>query len=146
MIIICHQMINNSIRELRVMGNVIWKIINLFVEGIVIKWMSNSAVKCVLIFVKMCRLRLKFGCKLQILWEIKVVNSLILLSSINCYWNMSFSIWYLWTKYSQMGTHCILKVEKATKASFTGFFSCYLSPNVPHGQDCIKTQAYDIKI
>ena len=144
MIIICHQMINNSIRELRVMGSVTWKIINVFVEGIVIKWMSNSAVKCVLIFVKTCGLRLKFGCK--IFWEIKVVNSLILLSSINCHWNLSFSMWYLWTKYSQMGNHYILKVEKATTASFTGFFSCYLSPNVPHGQDCIKTQAYGIKI
>ena len=33
------------------------------------------------------------------------------------------------------------KLEKATKASFTGFFSCYLFPKVPHGQDCIKTQA-----
>ena len=144
MIIICHQMINNSIRELRVMGSVTWKIINVFVEGIVIKWMSNSAVKCVLIFVKTCGLRLKFGCK--IFWEIKVVNSLILLSSINCHWNLSFSMWYLWIKYSQMGNHCTLKVEKATTASFTGFFSCYLSPNVPHGQDCIKTQAYGIKI
>ena len=144
MIIICHQMINNSIRELIVMGSVTWKIINVFVEGIVIKWMSNSAVKCVLIFVKTCGLRLKFGCK--IFREIKVVNSLILLSSINCHWNLSFSMWYLWTKYSQMGNHCILKVEKATTASFTGFFSCYLSPNVPHGQDCIKTQAYGIKI
>ena len=56
MIIICHQIINNSIRELRVMGSVIWKMINVFVEGIFIEWMSNSAVKCVLILVKMCRL------------------------------------------------------------------------------------------
>ena len=58
MIIICHQFVNISIRELRVMGSVIWKMINVFVEGILIKWTSNSAVKCVLIFVKMCRLRL----------------------------------------------------------------------------------------
>ena len=56
MIIICHQFVN-SIRELRVMGSVIWKMINVFVESILIKWMRNSAVKCVLIFVKMCRLR-----------------------------------------------------------------------------------------
>ena len=56
MIIICHQFVN-SIRELRVMGSVIWKMINVFVVGILIKWTRNSAVKCVLIFVKMCRLR-----------------------------------------------------------------------------------------
>ena len=56
MIIICPQFVN-SIRELRVMGSVICKMINVFVEGILIKWTRNSAVKCVLIFVKMCRLR-----------------------------------------------------------------------------------------
>ena len=56
MIIICPQFIN-SIRELRVMGSVTCKMINVFVEGILIKWTRNSAVKCVLIFVKMCRLR-----------------------------------------------------------------------------------------
>ena len=43
-------------KELRVMRSVIRKMINVFVEGIFIKWMSNSAVKCVLILVKMCRL------------------------------------------------------------------------------------------
>ena len=58
MIIICHQFVNISIRELRITGSVIWKMINVFVEGILIKWTSNSAVKYVLIFVKMCRLRL----------------------------------------------------------------------------------------
>ena len=47
---------------------------------------------------------------------------------------------------AKLGNHCALKLEKATKVSFTGFFSSYLSPNVPHGQDRIKTQAYGIKI
>ena len=46
----------------------------------------------------------------------------------------------------KLGNHCALKLEKATKVLFTGFFSCYLSPNVSHGQGCIKTQAYGIKI
>ena len=39
-----------------------------------------------------------------------------------------------------------LKLEKATKALFTRFFSCYLSIKVPHGQDCIKTKAHGINI
>ena len=46
----------------------------------------------------------------------------------------------------KLGNRCALKLEKATKASFTGFFSCYLFLKVPHGQVCIKTQAYGIKI
>ena len=46
----------------------------------------------------------------------------------------------------KLGNSCALKLEKATKASFMGFFSSYLSPIVHHGQDCIKTQAYGIKI
>ena len=46
----------------------------------------------------------------------------------------------------KLGNRCTLKLEKATKALFAGFFSCYLSLKVPHGQDCIKTQAYGIKI
>ena len=41
---------------------------------------------------------------------------------------------------------CALKLEKATKVSLTGFFSCYFSREVPHDQECIKTQAYGIKI
>ena len=45
-----------------------------------------------------------------------------------------------------LGNHCALKLEKATKALFTGFFSRYLSPKVPYGQDYIKTQVYGIKI
>ena len=58
MIIICHQVVNISITEFRVMGSVIWKIINVFVGGILIKWISSSSVKCVLIFVELCRMRL----------------------------------------------------------------------------------------
>ena len=38
----------------------------------------------------------------------------------------------------KLGNRCTLKLQKTTKASFTGFFSCYLSLKVPHGQDCIK--------
>ena len=33
----------------------------------------------------------------------------------------------------KLGNGCALKLEKATKASFNDFFSCHLSPNVPHG-------------
>ena len=38
----------------------------------------------------------------------------------------------------KLGNHCALKLEIATKVSFTGFFSCYLSLNVPHGQTVLK--------
>ena len=44
------------------------------------------------------------------------------------------------------GNRCTPKLEKATKALFMGFFSWHLSLKEPHGQDCIKTQAYGIKI
>ena len=42
----------------------------------------------------------------------------------------------------KLGNCCALKLEKATKVLFTGFFSYYLSPKLPHGQECIKAQAY----
>ena len=45
----------------------------------------------------------------------------------------------------KLGNRCTLKLEKATKASFMGFFSCYLSRKVPHCQDCIKTQVRMMK-
>ena len=54
--------------------------------------------------------------------------------------------WYFIKNIVKLGNHCALKLELATKALFTGLFSCYLFLNVPHDQDCIKTQAYDIKI
>ena len=34
----------------------------------------------------------------------------------------------------KLGNRCARKFEKATKALFMGFLSCYLSPKVPHGQ------------
>ena len=46
----------------------------------------------------------------------------------------------------KFGNRSALKLEKATKVSLTGFFSCYFSREVPHDQECIKTQAYGIKI
>ena len=33
----------------------------------------------------------------------------------------------------KLGIRCTLKLEKATKASATGFFACYFSTYVPHG-------------
>ena len=41
----------------------------------------------------------------------------------------------------KLGNRCALKLEKAIEVSCTGFFSCYLSPKVPNGKNCIKTQA-----
>ena len=54
--------------------------------------------------------------------------------------------WFFEHGIVKQGNRFALKLEKATKALFTGFFRCYLSPKVPHGQDCIKTWAYGIKI
>ena len=53
---------------------------------------------------------------------------------------------YIYIYIFKLGNHCALKLEKAIKTSFMGFFSCYLSLNVPHGHYCMKTQPYGIKI
>ena len=55
---------------------------------------------------------------------LSLLKNLQILYKTHCE-NLSFIV--------KLGNRCALKLEKATKALFTGFFSCYLSPKLLHG-------------
>ena len=54
------------------------------------------------------------------------------------YWTKCLFDYYNFSCIVKLGNRCTLKLEKATKALFTGFFSCYLSQRCPMARTVLK--------